>query len=92
MQFTTSQIETMDAEDYSMFLAYGEEAVSELTPEESQLIDSYRDLFPDVEMQVTFDVLNFTLETSNRASTARAASQTQACGYPQGQDYHQHHK
>lgn len=50
MQFTTSQIETMDAQDYSMFLAYGEDAVSELTPEESQLIDSYRDLFPDVEM------------------------------------------
>lgn len=50
--FTISQAQTeaMDAEEYSMYLAYGKDAVSELTPEESHIIDSYRDMFPDVEM------------------------------------------
>ena len=41
----------MDAEDYSMFLAYGDpEEVSELTPEESRLIDEYSHMYPDLDM------------------------------------------
>ena len=52
-QFTTSlqQIESMDAEEYSAFLAYGDpEDVSELTVEETVIIDGYSLLYPEVTM------------------------------------------
>ena len=41
---TMQDMENMDAFEWAEYLAYGDPIVSELTPEESQLIDEWSEL------------------------------------------------